>query len=346
MEPATQIDLSISVREFVALTGPREPVVITSDQTVEAALEILAGECILSAPVVMAKSEDSVSLGMDGWYLGTLDVQQLLLHLVRQVREKKQGGEMDAEMLHAAVDQLFSTKLTSMYGNDSGIAFPAWLDKSLKELIEEGFLTGVPGPNQLAHRVVICDHQCQVETLISQSDIVRFVAEHPSCLEPGVLDKSLEELNYLLLGKAKDGGSPREVVAVNQKVTAIEAFELMESSGVSGIAILGEEGQLVGNLSASDLRGIGRGEFGLLMSVEDFVLVNKDEVGCFALSPTDTLGCLLRDFSEKRVHRLYVVDNQQAPLAVVTLTDVMRFLAHSGVHTRARSHRVVDLESD
>jgi hypothetical protein len=59
-------------------------------------------------------------------------------------------------------------------------------------------------------------------------------------------------------------------------MSAIDGFERMETQSVSGLAVLNDEGQLVGNLSASDLRGMGRHEFGdLLMSVEDFTLINK-----------------------------------------------------------------------
>eukprot|EP00658_Telonema_sp_P-2_P078119 TRINITY_DN7239_c0_g1_i10.p2 TRINITY_DN7239_c0_g1~~TRINITY_DN7239_c0_g1_i10.p2 ORF type:complete len:123 (+),score=26.92 TRINITY_DN7239_c0_g1_i10:309-677(+) len=118
-------------------------------------------------------------------------------------------------------------------------------------------------------------------------------------------------------------------------MSAIDGFERMETQSVSGLAVLNDEGQLVGNLSASDLRGMGRHEFGdLLMSVEDFTLINKDQVQGYCLPPDATLDCLLQTFKEKRVHRLYVVDERNSPMAVITLTDVMRLLTQTSLVCR------------
>eukprot|EP00658_Telonema_sp_P-2_P078125 TRINITY_DN7239_c0_g2_i4.p1 TRINITY_DN7239_c0_g2~~TRINITY_DN7239_c0_g2_i4.p1 ORF type:complete len:348 (+),score=85.70 TRINITY_DN7239_c0_g2_i4:136-1179(+) len=337
-------NLTISVREFLAMSNwSNRPalVALPSDSTVKDALDALSTHNILSIPVVVPTDPhpDPSVPDFSGQYLGTVDAGQLLLHLMRLVRSTSEpqveavaaeANVQEWELLQEAVNKLFSMRLVDLCGNDTAILFQHWLDKSVMELVQGGFLkaedAGVVWRDMSpAHRVVLCTEQSRIDMVISQSDVVRFLAEHPSCFEPGVLDKSLEELNFL-------AAAPEvipEVVAVAQSVTAIAAFALMEAKGVSGLAVLGAEGALVGSVSASDLRGMGQGEFGLLMSVEDFMLVNKEEVACHAVLPSDTFDCLLQTFKEKRVHRMYVVNEEHSPVAVITLTDILRFLSRA-----------------
>eukprot|EP00658_Telonema_sp_P-2_P078120 TRINITY_DN7239_c0_g1_i13.p1 TRINITY_DN7239_c0_g1~~TRINITY_DN7239_c0_g1_i13.p1 ORF type:complete len:348 (-),score=99.84 TRINITY_DN7239_c0_g1_i13:307-1350(-) len=338
-------ELSITVSQFLELSGPRPSVIsLTSDQSVGEALHTLASNKIMSAPVVAAADVVMDSLAPENarQYLGMIDVQQLLFHAVRILRERIQAKHLDTdpafkqqcwELFQEMGDELFEAELLNLCGNDAGIIFPGWwTEATLKELISVGFLRAdeqeAAHEEQTAHRVLICNssHSAQVDGIISQSDVVRFVADHPNCFEPGVIDKTLEELEFLAQQ------TPTEIVSVNQKMSALDAFELMERRGVSGLAVLNDEGQLVGNLSASDLRGMGRHEFGdLLMSVEDFTLINKDQVQGYCLPPDATLDCLLQTFKEKRVHRLYVVDERNSPMAVITLTDVMRLLTQTSL---------------
>eukprot|EP00656_Telonema_subtile_P013641 TRINITY_DN1692_c0_g1_i5.p1 TRINITY_DN1692_c0_g1~~TRINITY_DN1692_c0_g1_i5.p1 ORF type:complete len:163 (-),score=36.68 TRINITY_DN1692_c0_g1_i5:128-616(-) len=129
----------------------------------------------------------------------------------------------------------------------------------------------------------------------------------------------------------------RQVVSVTHTTPAIEAYKRMETEKVSGAAVLDEQGRVVGNLSASNLRGIRRDQLAqLLLHVKDFLdlqqrqrhgVVHEEQLPCFVVHQGDTLSELLQAFTCNRVHRLYVVDADGAPLAVITLTDVMNFLA-------------------
>ncbi|KAF6255626.1 hypothetical protein COO60DRAFT_1627468 [Scenedesmus sp. NREL 46B-D3] len=69
----------------------------------------------------------------------------------------------------------------------------------------------------------------------------------------------------------------RQLVAVHESVTALEAFRVLLQQRVSAVAVLAGAGssanmRLVGNLSASDLRHLRRGGFGVLaLSVKQFL---------------------------------------------------------------------------
>ena len=48
----------------------------------------------------------------------------------------------------------------------------------------------------------------------------------------------------------------RETLSIEQSKTMIEAFQMISQKLVSGLAVVDDHGQLVGNISASDMRVI------------------------------------------------------------------------------------------
>lgn len=44
------------------------------------------------------------------------------------------------------------------------------------------------------------------------------------------------------------------------------------------------------------------------------------------MSPSDTFGTLINMFAFSKLHRIYIVNTEQVPIGVVTLTDVFRTL--------------------
>eukprot|EP00658_Telonema_sp_P-2_P082982 TRINITY_DN8875_c0_g1_i6.p1 TRINITY_DN8875_c0_g1~~TRINITY_DN8875_c0_g1_i6.p1 ORF type:complete len:184 (+),score=38.21 TRINITY_DN8875_c0_g1_i6:233-784(+) len=168
--------------------------------------------------------------------------------------------------------------------------------------------------------------------IISQSDVLQFVATNPECLSKETRGRSLRDLNFLATSQ------PRLPVCVKDVLPTIEAYELMETEGVSAVGVVDGTGRLVGNLSGSDLRGVRESQVAqLLLQVKDFLdlqqrqshrVAHEEPLPCLAVRAGDTLADLVSKFRESRVHRLYVVDdNDGAPVTVITLTDMMRFLS-------------------
>jgi len=82
---------------------------------------------------------------------------------------------------------------------------------------------------------------------------------------------------------------------------------------------------LVGNFSASDLRGIGHTDLQqLLRPLTNFLSIyNVKSLYPLTCKPTDTLEYVILKLAGTRVHRLWVVDNEKNLLGVVSITDVM-----------------------
>eukprot|EP00658_Telonema_sp_P-2_P001753 TRINITY_DN10661_c0_g1_i1.p1 TRINITY_DN10661_c0_g1~~TRINITY_DN10661_c0_g1_i1.p1 ORF type:complete len:429 (+),score=94.38 TRINITY_DN10661_c0_g1_i1:143-1288(+) len=344
---ANHCSLDSSVRELLDSRTPTRRVltrVVSLELTnsVEDAFNALAEHNILSAPVLRAD---------DGCCLGVVDTLQLLRHVMKRAREADpsilhgsseqpaEAGETRARyaMLQHVGEEVFSDRLMEVcaFGvqADIGVSSVALLGRSIRELVHHHFVVREDQGGEEVHRVALCDAEGRLVELVSQSDVLAFVAANPECLHTELLSKTLRQLNCLASDQ-RNGAQPISVLA---STAAIAGFEEMERARVSGVAVVDAQGRLVGNLSASDLRGLRRQDFGrLLLPVLDFIILQKsghpsDEtlaaLPVLTVTANDTLGRLLEILTGNRVHRVYVVDGKNAPVAVITLTDVMRLIA-------------------
>jgi len=129
----------------------------------------------------------------------------------------------------------------------------------------------------------------------------------------------------------KDIGLPisTSVSAVDEYVTVAGATRYMRDMKVSGVAVLDRHNKILTNFSASDLLGLTEDKFPYLL-LPVFEFLNKMK-GFHAPPITcrneDTLETLLYKMVFYGVHRIYVVDTQNKPVGVISLTDVMKFLS-------------------
>jgi len=93
-----------------------------------------------------------------------------------------------------------------------------------------------------------------------------------------------------------------------------------------------DEGKLLGNISATDLRVIGYdGNFlSLLLCPLDhfcsFIPKNTTIPGPICVSPVNTLEEVLLKITLTRVHRVFVVDEQKL-IGVISLQDILEVFA-------------------
>ena len=297
----------------------------------------------------------------------------------------------------------------------------------------------------VCHRVAVFEHDeaadaMRVVAIVSQLDVLRFLSRKVDALGPKLADASLEELGLVGGGpiaeavefESEDGPNgatvrtriTREplddlqkttrttiarvgaVITAPWDATALECFKLMRERNVSAVGIVDHAGELVANLSASDMRRLDRESFRLLaLPVAEFISrrkgdaigrrdapfaearrldeldMNDVEEGAAARSSsaakrarekkpdgfsfesfssrqletiessrvfrsprspvvsdrtfvelvfarsTTTLRKALSLFARHGIHHVYVVDDDDAPVAVLTPTDVLRLFA-------------------
>ena len=149
----------------------------------------------------------------------------------------------------------------------------------------------------------------------------------------------------------------KKLVAVPPMTPAIEAFARMCEERVSGVGVLDDRGSLIANLSVSDVRCIQPEHFGILglPAAEFLALLHGTSYAGFSgagtppdvasnpffakmneggfrktgpylvtATPETTFRELLRSFLTHGVHRVYVCEENNKPVDVVTLTDALR----------------------
>lgn len=160
----------------------------------------------------------------------------------------------------------------------------------------------------------------KVTHVVSQSDVVRLLYDNRSAFSAG-LSQTVEQLEL-------DAGA---VLTVPASLPVLAAFGHMARDRKSSLGVT-EGGKLVGNLSASDLRGLTPEDFPLLLQpAGEFAKRAAAKAGgapapLVTVKLSSTFEEVLAALTQHHLHRVYVVDAEGAPVSIITLTDVLRLI--------------------
>ncbi|KAJ3037640.1 hypothetical protein HDV00_001445 [Rhizophlyctis rosea] len=337
LEPLQSIPISTLLQQ----SGKRakDIVAVHEEETLEDVLTLLRDANVLAVPV-WKESDD----GGGRVYTGIVSVYDILAWTVFQkvfddlsptdVDQyfEKYGAAMEEqhEYFHTKVKTLVSTS----YASES-IMLHSHLP--ISQLISA--LTLVQH-----HRVLVIDDDAQGSdqkpgsriTICTQTDAVRYLL---SRLDKGESGKMEDGVWGMSCGKVSDvagRGKGKAIITVPDTSSALEAFRIMHNNQVTAIAIVNAEGQIEANISGSDLRGITSCSLEpLLDKMWDFLetgtkrkadQLKPDQLR--AVPPETTLEAAVRMMLEARIHRVWIVDDSEQPIGVVTLPDALTmFLA-------------------
>jgi len=173
------------------------------------------------------------------------------------------------------------------------------------------------------HRVPVIDAGGELVSLLSQSRVTSYLSDH--LLKFAVAKKSVGELHLGL----------QNVVCVNLNDLTVSAFNSMRKNRVSGVGVVDAAGVLVGVLSVTDLRSVGYDDQlfkRLYTTVGEFIKVaHSHNVSkpkkVITVTSKNTVGEVFDRFTEYGIHRLYVVDQANKPVGVISLGDVIKLFA-------------------
>jgi len=163
--------------------------------------------------------------------------------------------------------------------------------------------------------------------IISQTDVMKYLVNHADELG-NIVNQTVEQLNLY------DPHEYKQVLYVKTNESAFQGFQRIQEADINGIAVIDElTGKLVGNLSASDLRGLSSISLIRVMdSVKNFL--GEKLYKPITCSSQSSLLEIMRKCVDAKVHRIYVVDAQQFPKAVITFSDILRkFIGDDNVMT-------------
>jgi len=299
-------------------------VVIDSHMGLQMAFSLLISNQILSAPV-----KDG------GRFIGFLDIRDLVSFVLFAAKEHSKHAEDVSLDLLMSDENFFKpnhkVEQAKMFANPLQAITVSYLCRRHK-------FTAVSGQEKLInvlrllatrelHRIPVEDNEGNLVAIISQSNIIDFLVKK---LEQNNNDSLSMKLQQSILD-AKIGHSP--VFSAVATAPASLAFELMDNKQVFGLAVVNNEGALVGNISASDIKLFFQSpDFRILsLPLTDFLSsIRRRDVRTrvpAACEPgTASLASVVGKLAATKMHRLFVCDAERHPTLVISLTDVLATL--------------------
>jgi len=299
----TAIDLfrKTSVQEL--LPEEKRIITVTTDTPISQVFKTLVEKNILSAPVYNTKTHKWVG------FVDMLDIVHHVLNVLKISQSELDG--MDFDQLISISTKFADAPCGSIVDLSKRNPYlPVDKRAPVKGAIELMIKWRV-------HRVPVIDSDGELLTLITQSHIARLIYKYLAQFET-LADVTVD---LLQLGYG-------EVITIRDDELAIDAFRRIHARGVSAVGVVDAEGKLVGNVSASDLKVIGYN--GRLMSrlfipANEFIeLTRPDGVGAITVTPQTNFSQLLDKLVMNRIHRVYVVDDNEKPIGVISLLEILQ----------------------
>lgn len=337
---------------------------------IEAALHVLATHRILSAPVLRRPIGSVAIEYADEWpsnetfprvigFVGVFDILGSVMDELEDamnVEETVQGGVLHVmRELEKRGPSLASKGLVHIRGRDGDFVYQEAAGRPLLQTVVRSFLvphpTGtLPDPDRQpslrgtdaswkVHRLALYDQEGRLTTIVSQTDVIRFLLRHASELGP-IKDKKVRDLGL---------GVPKEVFVVPGEMLALVAFQKMYKAGFTAAGVIDKRtGVLVGNLSVADLRTLEFDHIGrLAVPVSEYLLLQKGvrrtaraESGLnkgrrdsstgqvlACCSPDSTFLDVIESMVLHCVHHVYVVTDEGMPIGMISPSDILDLLS-------------------
>lgn len=173
------------------------------------------------------------------------------------------------------------------------------------------------------HRIPVIDQNRKLVNIITQSQVLKFIHDNMNILGT-VRNKPVTQFPTY----------NTHVHVINENEKAIDAFKLMTSHHVSGMAVINDQGKLVGNISLRDLKAIasdGRFFWRLYQTVKNFLQKIKREFqekdgrpkSVVVATSSDTLEDVIKKIVQNGIHRVFIVDENHKPTGVISLKDIL-----------------------
>jgi CBS domain-containing protein len=297
--------MHFSVKDVIDDLGSDwELVTITGDVTVSEGLDLMREKKVISLPVLRETN---------GPFEGIID----MLDLVTYCSTKFTNVSVLAQESYRQMEE-FAAKPVRDLLDISGRN--AWVYISYKEILCKLFhlLTK-------HHRVAVVNESYDVIGVITQSKLVEFLYKNRR-LFPDTMHKRVDILQ-------------KPVESIHMKAFVIEGFRTIWEHGVSGLAVINDEGVLVGNLSATDLlkthvKPTGEMIHDLYQPIKQMLNIREDlkdrimmadlpECRAIAVTADDTLETSMKKCIDNGIHRVFIQDDKRKPVGVISLGDVI-----------------------
>eukprot|EP00898_Chlorokybus_atmophyticus_P001244 jgi/Chlat1/211/Chrsp1S03125 len=309
-----------------SLPSPRPVVTLQPSDSIARALAELAAADILSAPVEDPTKPEEVAC------YGFIDVMDILSYVLEYTWEAHSSQRLayeeveEFELDSAVLDELgrkclAETQIRQLIDKSKVNPFLPVSDRgNIYQLVEEVFQKGV-------HRAPVVSDDGKLVGIVSQSDVIRILSQHMRKIET-TATKTLGEMGLAV------GDFASEALQMSVDAPAIQGFLLMLKNKASAVAVVTKDGRLLTSISASSLRGITESGLGVLLlpALEFMRRENTLHPARFrsplTCTPHATTFCnLVLKLALFHGHRAWIVDEDDRPVGVVLLSDIMRMIS-------------------
>lgn len=285
----------LSVSDF---SQGRHPVCLETTSCVRDALQTFNAQKILSVPIATPAKEKA---GVHGF----LDLFDLLSYLLELWDDNEAAEEDGVKKLG---EKFLSHNVCDLIDRSDNDTYAAVTGTEHAHRLIRLFGLGV-------HRVAMLDMRGALANVLSQSDVVKYLYANINLLGEHA-DKPISGLKMITSDK---------LISADCEQTAISAFKLLADNFISAVPIIDKSGALVGTLSLSDLKLIHDDLSPLLFTTSQYKSI-KEAMPSVVCTPETTLGAVIGLLASNNIHRVWVVDKNNHPTSVISVTNVCEFL--------------------
>jgi len=152
---------------------------------------------------------------------------------------------------------------------------------------------------------------------LSQTDVLRYINEHPYIIPDALKNKVLKSLNII----------SKNIVTVNSDIPVLDAFKKLNHMYMSAAVVVDPSSKaVISSLSSSDLRKLDIDTLNNMkkgMKVIDFLTTGRKLSKPLTITPNETLIEAINRMVIGNTHRLWLVDDNKIPNGVISMTDIM-----------------------
>jgi CBS domain-containing protein len=298
LEPIEDIAFSNWRRKRLVLIG--------EERLAERALTRIASHNVHTIPVVSSRGQGVI---------GTIDIFDIVQGLINAV------DRTASNTLQQGIRRDFMNKPASTLLSKQAyvISSRSNLYTALRKLLEVNQDRFVIVDRQVEGDVAPLDHpENDVDGMLTMSDVLQFLVSNSMLMRQNqYFHKTLRELG---LGQQ----APK---TIHTKTWACDAFREIGRQCSMGLAVVDDNGQLVGNISSSDLKGITRANCAILNGTVDDFLSRDQKKGWwhrpFCLDLNDTLYHAVHQFVSTGYHHAYIMNSNGSPSGEINHRDIL-----------------------
>ena len=338
---ALRIASSPSANEADAQGLAREVVVLSPQTQLRDALRVLAANRILSAPVLSSLAGEDATVEQQ--FEGFCDVASILKYLLGQLPPELLEDIPDAsadavvrtmDALSCLTYDILAAPVSVLPRRDGDLVSRNFASSSLLDVVQAAFIHPVHLRDvAICHRVAaadvrpeldarasLCSVSPQSMSVVTHMDIIRLLYARVEELGP-LADASVETLSL--------AGPDLFVFFVSSQLSALRTLVELDEHNLSAAGVVNDAGELVANVSVSDLRDVQVDKAGILaLPVLEFLAVQagfRRPRTPVTVLPSDSLRSVLERMVVDAVHHVYVVTAEavRRPTAIITPSDIL-----------------------